>query len=110
MRFLPILIILTCSCSNDPDVVKGFINTGDLPIERIKGAEILQTADGILNIKIIAETVERFEDIQPQLVFSNGFEVVFYNDSGLVRSVLKAENANIDESNNIMIASGSVVL
>ena len=110
MRFFPIFFFLICSCSNDPESVKGFINTDNLPIEKLEGAEMLQTQNGILNVKIIAETIERFEDIQPQLVFSNGLEVIFYNDSGLVRSVLKAENAEIDEINNIMTASESVVL
>ena len=77
MRFFPILFFLICSCSNDPAVVKGFINTDNLPIEKLEGAEMLQTQNGILNVKIIAETIERFEDVQPQLVFSNGLEVVF---------------------------------
>ena len=43
-------------------------------------------------------------------MFSNGIEVIFYNDSGSVTSSLKALNAGIDEINNIMTASESVVL
>ena len=61
-------------------------------------------------MKVIANTIERFKDIQPRLVFSNGIEVIFYNDSGAVTSSLKALNAGIDEINNIMTASDSVVL
>ena len=44
------------------------------------------------------------------MVFSKGLEVSFYNDSGSVKSVLKAENAEIDEINSIMIASDNVIL
>ena len=110
MRLIFFLIILLCSCSNDPEEVKGFIKTENLPIEKIEGAEMLQTENGILKVQIIAETIKRFQDVQPQLVFSNGLEVVFYNDSGLVRSILKAENAEIDKTNNIMMASESVFL
>ena len=110
MRLIFFLIILLYSCSNDPEEVKGFIKTENLPIEKIEGAEMLQTENGILKVQIIAETIKRFQDVQPQLVFSNGLEVVFYNDSGLVRSILKAENAEIDKTNNIMTASESVFL
>ena len=110
MRLIFFLIILLYSCSNDPEEVKGFIKTENLPIEKIEGAEMLQTENGILKVQIIAETIKRFQDVQPQLVFSNGLEVVFYNDSGLVRSILKAENAEIDKTNNIMMASESVFL
>ena len=110
MRLIFFLIILLYSCSNDPEEVKGFIKTENLPIEKIEGAEMLQTENGIEKVQLIAETRKRFQDVQPQLVFSNGLEVVFYNDSGLVRSILKAENAEIDKTNNIMTASESVFL
>ena len=111
MRLLLIIsTLLFCSCSNNPEIIKEFINTDNIAIERIEGAEILQTQKGILNVKITAETIERFDNIQPHLVFSNGFEVVFYCDSGLVKSILQAKDAEIDEINNIMIASNSVVL
>ena len=107
---LIISILLFCSCTNNPEIVKEFINTNNIAIERIEGAEILQTQNGILTVKITAETIERFDNIQPQLVFSNGFEVIFYCDSGSVKSILQAKDAEIDEINNIMIASNSVVL
>jgi LPS export ABC transporter protein LptC len=110
MRFFFILSIFLYACSNDPEAVKEFIATENLPIEKIEGAEMLHTENGVLKVKIIATNIKRFEDIQPQLVFSNGLEVIFYNDSGSVKSVLKSENAEVDEINKIMTASQSVVL
>ena len=110
MRLIFLFGILFYSCSNDPELVKEFIEAESLPIERIKRAKMLHTENGILKVKIIANTVKRFKDIQPGLVFSNGMEVIFYNDSGLVESVLKAEEAEVDEVNNIMTALQSVVL
>ena len=73
---------------------------------------MLHTENGVLKVKIVANTIKRFKEIHPQLVLSNGVEVVFYNDSGLVRSVLKAVTASVDEFNNIMVmvASDNVVL
>ena len=110
MRFFFLFSLVLHSCSNDPELVKEFISSENLPIEIIEGAEILHTENGVLKVKIISTTIKRFKDIQPKLVFSNGLEVIFYNDSGLVKSVLTATNAEVDEINNIMTASENVVL
>ena len=110
MRFFFVFSIILYSCSNSSQSVKEFIDIENLPIEEIKGAEMLHTHNGFLRVKVIANTIKRFRDVQPSLIFSDGLEVVFYNDSGKVQSVLTAESAKIDETNNIMIASGNVVL
>ena len=54
--------------------------------------------------------IERFIDDSPRLLFSEGFEVIFYDNSSNIISTLKAENADVDEVNRIMRASNSVVL
>ena len=110
MRPLFVLSIILYSCSNDPEEVKEFVVKENLPVETIEGAEMIHTNRGVLKFKIIANTINRFKGVEPQLVFSNGFEVIFYNDSGLVESVLKAVNAEVNEINNIMIASNNVIL
>ena len=110
MRFFLLLNIVFYSCSNNPELVKGFIAKGNLPIEKIEGAEMLHTENGELKVKIFATTIKRFKDIQPQLVFSNGIEVIFYNDSSSIKSILKASNAEMDEINKIMTASKNVIL
>jgi LPS export ABC transporter protein LptC len=110
MRLILLFGFLFYSCSNNPNSVKEFIETGNLPVERIEGAKMLHTENGVLKVKVIATTVKRFLDIQPGLVFSNGIEVIFYNDSGLVESVLRADNAEVDEVKNIMTALKTVSL
>ena len=110
MRLFILFSIILFSCSNDPELVRAFIITENLPIEKIDEAEILHTEHGILKVKILASNARRFKNIQPELVFSNGLEVIFYNDAGLVKSVPKAENGQIDEIKKIMIASDNVIL
>ena len=107
-RFLFILIFY--SCSNDPNLVKDFIVQEELPVEEIEGAEILHTENGVLKIKITANNIKRFEGIQPEVFLYNDVEAIFFGDSGLVSSVLKAKEAEIDEINNTMTASKNVVL
>ena len=109
MRFFFFISIVFFSCSNDPDLVKEFVPSTNLPVEQIEGAEMLHTEHGKLKVKIRATKIERFQDV-PQLVFSSGIEVVFYNDSGFVQSQLLADAADIDEDNNIMTARHNVIL
>lgn len=108
-RYL-ILIFLFISCSNDPELVSEFIIQKDLPIEEIEGAEMLHTQNGSLSVKVIATTIQRFEDIRQQLVFSNGVKVIFYNDSGSIKSILEAEDAIVDQASSLMTASNNIIL
>ena len=110
MRLFLFLSFILFSCSNDPELVKEFIETENFPIEKIEGAEMLHTENGKLKVKIVSNTIERFQNRQPQLVFSNYMEVYFYNDSAQIQSTLFAENAEIDENKKIMIAKDNVML
>ena len=110
MRFLFFLVLIFVSCSNDPKLVQEFVSSEVLPIEKIEGAEMLHTENGKLKVKIVATTIERFNNQQPQLVFSNHLVVYFYNDSTLVQSTLKAEYAEINDKKKLMTAKENVIL
>ena len=110
MRFLFFLVLIFVSCSNDPKLVQEFVSSEVLPIEKIEGAEMLHTENGKLKVKIVATTIERFNNQEPQLVFSNHLVVYFYNDSALVQSTLQAEYAEINDEKKLMIAKENVIL
>ena len=105
-----LFFLVFLSCANDPKVVQEFVSGKELPIEQIKEAELIQTENGNIKVKIVANTIKRFQNSQPELIFSNNLVVTFYNDSSKVQSILKAENASIDEQKKIMIASNNVIL
>ena len=110
MRFLFFFSVVLIACTNDPNLVQEFVSNKEQAIEQIKGAELLHTENGKIKVRIIAGIIERFQNMQPQLVFSNGLEVIFYNDSGGVESVLKAQSAEVNEINNVMTALDNVIL
>ncbi len=111
MRFAFIfLLFLSISCTNDPHLVSELFEDQNLPIEIIEESNLIHTENGLIKLEIITNKIERFVDDSPRLLFSNGFEVIFYDDSSNVISNLKAKNAIVDEINNIMMASSSVVL
>ena len=109
MRII-LFFLVFLSCTNDPNVVQEFVSEKELPIEQIKEAELIQTENGNIKVKIVANTINRFQNSHPELIFSNNLVVTFYNDSSKVQSILKAENASIDEQKKIMIASDNVIL
>ena len=98
------------SCTNDTKLVQEFVSDEQQPIEQIKGAELLHTENGKVKVKLVASSIERFQDIQPALIFYDYLEVYFYNDSSQLQSTLMANYASIDEEKKIMMAQNNVIL
>ena len=110
MRLFLFFLVVLISCTNDPKLVQEFVSDIQQPNEQIKGAELLHTENGKLKVRVLAISIERFQDIQPSLIFSDHLEVYFYNDSSQLQSTLMADYASIDEDKKIMIAQNNVTL
>ena len=109
LAFISFLFMFV-SCTNDPHLVSELFEDKKLPIEIIEKSNLIHTENGLIKLEIIANKIERFIDDSPRLLFSEGFEVIFYGNSSNIISTLKANNADVDEVNSIMRASNSVVL
>jgi len=110
MRLFFFFSVVLIACTNDPKLVQEFVSDKEQAIEQIKGAELLHTENGKVKVRIVAGKIERFQNRQPQLVFSEQMEVYFYNDSSWLQSTLKADNASIDEETKVMLAQNNVEL
>jgi len=110
MRLFLFFLVVLISCTNDPKLVQDFVSDKQQPIEQIKGAELLHTENGTVKVRLVASRIERFQNIQPELIFSNHLEVYFYNDSSQLQSTLIADYASIDEKKKIMLAQNNVIL
>ena len=110
MRFLFFFSVVLIACTNDPNLVQEFVSDKEQAIEQIKEAELLHTENGKIKVRIIAGKIERFQNMQPQLIFSENLEVYFYNDSSQLQSTLKADDGSIDEEKKIMLAQNNVEL
>lgn len=108
--FFLVINILFSSCGNDPEAIKSFIIKEGLSVEESRKVKIMQTAHGLIKIKLEAEKVERFVDPNEFLKLSNGLRIEFYNDSLELISVLLAENAILNQDSEIMEARDNVVL
>jgi LPS export ABC transporter protein LptC len=110
MRLFLFFLVVLFSCTNDPKLVQEFVIDKQLPIEQIKGAELLHTENGKVKVRLVSTSIERFQDIQPALIFPDHLEVYFYNDSLELQSTLIADYASIDEEKKIMLAQNNVIL
>jgi LPS export ABC transporter protein LptC len=111
MKIIRLLLsIVLVACTNDPKLVQDFVSDKEQAIEQIKGAELLHTENGKIKVRIVADKIERFQNQQPGLIFSEKIEVYFYNDSSELQSTLMANYASIDEDTKIMLAQNNVIL
>ena len=110
MRLFIFFFWTLISCTNDTKLVQEFVSDEQQPIEQIKGAELLHTENGTVKVRLVASRIERFQNIQPALIFSDHLEVYFYNDSSQLQSTLMADYASIDEKKKIMLAQNNVIL
>jgi len=110
IRLFIFFLIVQISCTNDPKLVQEFVSDKHLPIEQIKGANLLHTENGKVKVRVVASSIERFQDIQPALIFNDHLEVYFYNDSSQLQSTLMSDYASIDEEKKIMMAQHNVIL
>ena len=104
------MIVFCFSCKNDPLLVNEFFGEDEIPVEIIEKSKLIHTENGCVELEINANRIQRFIGDNPRLIFSDGFEVIFYNDSAKVISNLSALNAVVDEINNLMSATNFVVL
>ena len=111
MKIIRLLLsIVLVACTNDPKLVQDFVSDKEQATEQIKGAELLHTENGKIKVRIVADKIERFQNQQPGLIFSEHMEVYFYNDSSELQSTLMANDASIDEDTKIMLAQNNVIL
>ena len=102
--------MLLQSCSSDLEKVKEIqISTDEnFPVESLEGARLIYSDSAIVRVVLHAANMERFVGQEANLKLSNGLHVYFYNPLGKPESELKAQEATIDEVNNIMEAVNQV--
>jgi len=110
MRFLLYALAgLFISCSNDETIIKNFIHDSNLPFEEMKEVSILQTQNGKKKIELFAKNIYRYLNNDIEILLKDSINILFYDDSSKVLSVLKSDNAIIDKY-NIMKVYDNVIL
>ena len=79
------------SCQNDMQAVNAIIAGKDMPSETMKGVEIVYSDSAKVKMKLTGPNMDRYNGEKPHIVFPNGMNVLFYNDSMKPTSQLKAD-------------------
>ena len=98
------------SCKNSLEEAKLIISRANVKIEKGKDVQINYSDNGVVRIQASGPTVTRYNTEKPYLEFSDGIQILFYNEAHAVDSKLTAKYATAIENSKSMTARDSVVV
>jgi LPS export ABC transporter protein LptC len=84
-------LLLFLSCQNDIQTINLLITGKNLPSETMKDVEIVYSDSARIKMKLTGPKLDRYSGEKPHIVFPNGMNILFYNDSMKISSKLKAD-------------------
>ncbi len=96
------------SCQTDIQTINQFPVGKDLPSEIMKDAEIIYSDSAKVKMKLTGPKLERYSGEKPHIIFPDGVNILFYDNSMKVNSHLKADYGIRYEADEIMEAKRNV--
>ena len=107
---LVVVLLMFAACKNDIATINKITFRTTDPIETGKDEEIIYSDSAHMIIKIITPLLKRFNKDTSYMVFPEGVHVLFYDDSGKVKTEMTSKYAIRYESIGRMEAKNNVVL
>ena len=104
------VVVVLFSCENPIADIQEFARNDTLPVIMADSIEFERTDSGFLQIVLKSPLMYKFEGKDPYIEFPNGFEVTFYNDSGIQVSYLRANYGVSYEKQKLLRARNDVVV
>jgi len=105
-----VVVMVLFSCENPIADIQEFARNDTLPVIMADSIEFERTDSGFLQIILKSPLMYKFEGKDPYIEFPNGFEVTFFNDSGIQVSYLRANYGVSYEKQKILRARNDVVV
>jgi LPS export ABC transporter protein LptC len=102
------LLLLLQSCINDMPAVDLVISEKDRPAVTMNDVDIMYSDSAKVKMKLSGAKMDRYEGEKPHIVFPNGVDILFYDDSMKLTSQLKADYGIRYESTEEMEAKKNV--
>ncbi len=102
--------LLLSSCKYPLEEAKLIISRANVKIEKGENVQINYSDNGVVRIQASGPTVTRYNTEKPYLEFSDGIQILFYNEVHAVESKLTAKYATAIENSKSMTARDSVVV
>ena len=89
------------------------LNLSEVPYQTVDKMNIIQSENGVLQMRILADRMERYRgDSLDWELFPGGIEVYSYNEEGLLETTLRSDNARHDtytgKDDEVWMAFGNV--
>ena len=97
------------SCENDLENIKKVTATDKTPDQITNGLHSVYSDSGLVVYEILANRMEVFEKPTQTTYFKNGLTVNYYNKQGDIISTLKADYAEIKESEHLVVCRNNVI-
>jgi LPS export ABC transporter protein LptC len=104
------VVMMLFSCENSISTIQEFARNDTMPVLTAQNIEYERTDSGYLQIVLKSPLMYKYEGKDPYMEFPDGFEVTFYNDSGMQVSFLRANYGVSYEKQKILRARNDVVV
>ncbi|MBR5027804.1 MAG: LPS export ABC transporter periplasmic protein LptC [Bacteroidales bacterium] len=103
-------LFVLCSCSNDMDTIR-FFEKKEMPLQTLSDAEILRSKDGIVQMRLSAPEINRYDGENARTEYPKGVHVDFYDVNKRVKSTLSCKYAiDLDRKNQIIARNNVVII
>ncbi len=90
IAFAVTTFVISCKGEEQTDPV----DLSKVPVQVVEGMNAVQTKDGVLQMRMEAQLLQRFEsDTVSYELFPSGFDVYAYNEEGLLETQIKSQIA-----------------
>lgn len=103
-------LVMLFSCENSITTIQEITQVDTLPVVSAFNIEYERTDSGYRQIILRSDRMDRFAGSDPYTVFPEGFEVTFYDTTGVETSFIKANYGITYEKRKYMYARNNVVV
>jgi LPS export ABC transporter protein LptC len=102
------LVFILSACSNGYEEEMQWDIDDQHPDERSENVVIISTENDLVLWRLYAAEIRRYYDSNK--TFADSVYVEMYNEDGSISSTLRSDHGEVDETTNIMIGTGNVVV
>jgi LPS export ABC transporter protein LptC len=104
------LVSFFSSCKNSLEEAQLIVSRANVKIEKGEDVQINYSDNGVVRIQASGPTATRFNTEKPYLEFSDGIQILFFDEQHQIESKLTAKYATAIENSKSMTARDSVVV
>lgn len=107
-KILAVSIILVLFCGCEEEIPHSSMRSADMPDEQSDSVTMITMDKDVVTMQIIARHIDRYYKRKETLIDSLFLQS--YDENGSLKSTLTCQTARINESSNVIVCTGDVVV